>query len=177
MRILTVLLAALLAGCAGLHAEKMVPDETSYGTHHDRTVALSVGGGSGGVRWFSRTVTRRQFEEAVRSAIERSTLFRQIESDATADYILSVDLKFAASHPGFNMTAWVITNWSLVERATGSKAWATEVEGEGSATVGDAFYGGTRQSMALERAGKANIAKALSQVGTLQLNGPTSPSE
>ncbi len=152
----------------------MVTDKTSPITHHDRTVALivSTSNPAGGIAWYSGTMTPDEFKEAISRSIEKMKLFRQIASPSSADYLLSTELTYAGSHPGFNMHAWVKANWSLVERPTGTKVWSKDVTGNGLATVGDAFGGAARQYMAIERAGKDNIDAALTEVSNLHLEVP-----
>jgi len=166
---LALLLIPLFVGCAGIRSENMVPPGASFGAHHNRSVALKVSGGSPGVQWFSVTITPGQFEEAIRLSIENSKLFRQITDQAGADCLMSVNLAYAGSHPGFTMNAWVNATWTLNERATGRAIWTKDVSTQGSATMGDAVMGAHRQCMALERAAKANIESALSSLGQSKL--------
>ena len=171
--LLSLVLAAAALGlvsCASIDPGKMVPDRSSYGTRHNGSVAMNVGGGSPGVQWFSGTVTPEQFEEAVRQSLERSKLFRQFTDKAAADYLMSVNLNYAGSHPGFDMTAWVNASWTVSERATGRSVWSKEVKSEGSASMDEELMGPKRNFMALERAVKANIESALSEVAALKLN-------
>ena len=162
-------LGATLVGCATIHPDKMVPDPTPEASQHDRSVALRVTGGTPGVTWYSRTVSRADFEEALRRSVERTRIFNSIADDATADYILNVDLGFSGSHPGFNMTAWLNARWALVSRSTGATVWGKEIKGDGTASMGEAFNGATRQCIALERAAKANIQTAFADIEALSL--------
>ena len=164
--------AFCLVGCASITPDKMVADKPSYGSHYNHTIALNVTGGTPGVKWFSGTVEPEEFQEAIRRSIESSKLFSQFTDKVAADYLLSVNLNYAGSHPGFNMTAWINTTWILSSRASGKSIWTNEVATEGKATVGEAFNGGARQFMALERAVKANIETALTQMGALKLDAP-----
>ena len=167
-----LLLLPLFASCYSIKPERMVPDQTDYGAKHQASVALDVEGGSGGAWLYSGTLKASKLGEAIRMSIEKSGLFGEVAGADVADYILDVDLKYGASHPGFTMTGKVIAQWALIARATSESLWSAEIEGSGKATVGDAFNGGTRQYMAIERAGKAHIEKGLSQVGAVGLARP-----
>lgn len=169
IRFLALLLVPLLAGCAGIRPENMVTNGAAVATPHSASVAVSVEGGSPGVQWYSGTVTPEEYEKALRSSIENSKVFSQLTDKATADYLLSVNLTYAGSHPGFYMNAWVHATWTLTDRAANKSIWTKDVESEGGAGMGDEFIGAERQYRALERAVKANIESGLADVGNLQL--------
>ncbi len=156
-------------GCAGMSAERMVPDQTSFGAQHSATVALKSSGGSSGVQWFSATIPPDMFGDAIKMSLEKSKLFKELVDETSSDYKLNVVLTYAGSHPGFNMHSWVNAKWDLIERTSDKSVWSAEVSGEGSASAGEAFAGAERQCKALERGAKANIEDALSQIGKLTL--------
>ncbi len=159
-----------LVSCVSLQPEKMVPDKTTFGAHHNHSVALDVGGGNASIKWYSGTVNAGELEKAVRLSIEKSHLFSKVTDKPAADYIMAVNLDYASSHPGFNRTAWFNTTWSISERATGKSIWSKSYQTQGKSTVGDAFNGEKRSYIAVERAGKINLDNALTDIGKLNLN-------
>jgi hypothetical protein len=168
-----LLVAPLFVGCAHIHPENMVPEKTIFNTQHECTIALNVSSSNpeAAILWLGggQTMKPEEFQEAIGRSIKYTKLFRQIANPSSADYILSVELKFAGSHPGFGMHAWVLANWSLSERVTGAKVWAKDAKGDGHADASEAFDGGVRQVLAIERAAKDNIDTALTEVGNLHL--------
>lgn len=165
------LILPLFVGCASVNVTQMVPDADKYGTQHPATVALLVEPGTtDGTEWYSGTIETTEFEKAIQQSLTKTRVFKSLVSKETAEYLLYVKLTVAASHPGFNMNAWVNANWSLIHRGSGTLVWEQMIKGKGHATLGDSIGGNKRQVIALERGAKANIDEALKIISSLNLS-------
>ena len=168
-----LLVLPLLVGCASINTDNMVSNQASFGAHYAASVALNVHGGSGAAWLFSSVMSATTLAEAIQRSIEGSKLFQEVMGPLSgAKYVLDVNLKYAASHPGFTVTAWVTAVWSLVERESGTTVWKKELTHKAKATVGEAFDASKRQFIAIERATKGLIEDALTEVGALNLKRP-----
>lgn len=167
---IAISLMPLLFSCASINVMNMVPDTVDYGEQKPATISLEMErDGNRGTTLYSGTITHDEFKKAILKSLESAKLFKGLEPNSSADYLIKVRLIHAGSHPGFNMTAWVNAQWSLINQNTKAEVWTKLIKGKGHATAGEAFNGAKRQYMALERGAKANIDHALKELAKLDL--------
>ena len=164
--IITLLLATTLFGCS-FHTENMVSEKAEYSHPINKSVVVGVKNEtSAAVAFYSATVDVKKFSKAITISLNESKLF----TDATAynemnkeekPYKVNVGITYAASAPGFSMTGFVNANWSILNTKTDKILWSKFIKGQGHATMSDTLVGAKRQIMAIERAAKDNITKAL----------------
>jgi hypothetical protein len=73
---------------------------------------------------------------------------------------------------GFDMTVTATVQYALTDNTTGTVVWHEAVATPHTATVSDAFVGGTRLRLANEGAVRKNIARLIERLGAAPLPGP-----
>jgi hypothetical protein len=163
---------ALLAGCASpAQPGKMVVSTISHaGAQHD-AVSVQVTGGQKTNPMLASQISGDDFRTALVQSLRDSGIFRSVDADGNAPYKLDVRLD-AVEQPaaGFNMTVGVRSDWTLSKSQGGAVVWQQPIYSTYTATVGDAFVGGTRLRLANEGAARKNIEQGLTQLSNLKLD-------
>lgn len=103
-------------------------------------------------------------EEAIVETIRRTRLFGSTGSAKTSDYELRVRARQDSPALAAGVVVSVYSEWTLTDRRTGSALVEEAVQSEGSASVGEALFAGTRLRLAMERAIRSNICDGLRRV-------------
>jgi hypothetical protein len=160
----------LLTGCASpAQASAMVPNNLTATKHHQGSVSVNVTGGNKTNPMWKSDISNENFATALVAALNQSELFSPVGVTNT-DYRLEVQLiKVITPNVGFTITATVVSEWQLT-RAHDSAVISDEyITTPFSATVGDAFVGIKRLRVAVEGAGRANIAEGIRRLSELNL--------
>jgi len=173
-----ILVAALLvvaalhfSGCATpAQSEAMASSRMDFGRKNDRSVTITVTGGSETKSTGKSQISDDDFASAINASIEKSGLFSKILGLEASDFQLNAEI-VRVDQPtiGFNMTVTLEVNWTLIRRSTGKVAWQKAETSTYTATMGEAFAGVTRLRMATEGAARLNIDRALGEIGKLEL--------
>ena len=167
--IITLILATTLFGCS-FHTENMVANKVEYTNSTNQNVSVGVTNGtSGAVVFFSKTLDVNKFTEATIISLKESKLFSKVSKEKGEAYNVKVEITYAASAPGFSMTGFVNSKWSIINAKTDEVVWSKFIKGQGHATMGDTMIGEKRQIMAIEKAAKDNITKAMNEIDKANL--------
>lgn len=160
-----------LGGCASpAQHGAMVPVSLQVAKHHQKAVAVTVGGGSETSANWKSQVSDTELKLAVVSAINQTKTFSKVVEDKSGDYILNVNI-FNVTQPtfGFSFTVTMEMGWTVKRADTGAVVWQEAIKSEHTATTSDAFAGVTRLKMATEGAVRNNVAQGLTKLSALSL--------
>ncbi len=166
------------SGCAMTpRAVEMVPEEISAETVRF-PYTLSVGSEEGiqllASRGMGKELRQEDFVEAVRLSVSKRRLFSEIASQEEADYLLlasvyDMSLNVVDKVMGYALEYTVTARWRLLDAETGEELFCEDIRTPGFASIGDAFNGVTRNTIARERAARNNIVEGLEKISALDL--------
>lgn len=160
----------LLGGCAApAQHTAMVPVSLQVAKHHQKSVAVTVGGGSETSAAGKSQVSDAELKLAVISAINQTKTFSSVV-DKSGDYILDVAI-FSVTQPsmGFSFTVGIEMGWTVKRVDTGAVIWQEAIKSEHTTGATEAFAGVTRLKMATEGAVRNNVAKGITKLSALSL--------
>ena len=161
----------LLPACSITPARSaLVPETYQVGARHDGVVRVFVTGGEESNMWEGIGISNETFAGALEDAIVKSALFPRVGQLADASYLIEVVMQ-RLSRPvaGFTFESQFGALWVLKALSPDRVIWQDLVVTTGSASMGDAVVGVTRARMAIERAAKNNIQRAIDEMGLLKL--------
>ncbi|MCW2245742.1 hypothetical protein M2352_001333 [Azospirillum fermentarium] len=113
------------------------------------------------------------WKTAVEEALNKMAIFRD---DAPQKVSLSVKvLKLDTPDFGMNFTTTSAARYEIIDRATGSIIFTTDVNSDGVVPVDYAFVGAVRARESINRSVQNNILQFLQQLQTVNLNRPMFP--
>jgi hypothetical protein len=103
-------------------------------------------------------------------SIRRSGVFSSVVQEGANEFRLDVALvRLLTPPPGFDMTATVVSEWRLLERASGKLLMEEYVTTPFTAPWNAAFVGNTRARKADEGAARENIREGIRRLSSVQL--------
>jgi len=119
-------------------------------------------------------IPNKDFLEAVRASIEASNLFSNVVQTDQADYHLLVTLIDVEFGLDDHFVGWVLSytitaEWELLDAMTSKRVFHEYISTPGNANMNDAFNGITRNTIARERAVRANIEEGIRQLSLSDL--------
>ena len=171
-RLLIILCAAILAGCATPTAvEQMAVSlpilQTNPALKNSVGVAEVTGGRETNPLWTSQ-VSSDGFRRALEQSLENAGMFSKIV--AGSKYQLTADLtRLDQPIIGFDMTVTSTVRYSLIETQSRKEIYARVIQIGHTSTVSDAFIGSLRLKLASEGSIKANINSFINDLIGLKL--------
>jgi hypothetical protein len=163
-------LAFVGPGCAApARAEAMVPADYVVLHRHQKSVAVSTGGGQETSGWGYSYIGNDALAAAIHDALLRSGVFASVVHGDDADFRLHVELvSESAPAAGFETTFHLTAHWTLQDKA-GAKVLDADITSQNTASVSDAFVGVKRLQLQKEGAACANIRLGIERLSQLTL--------
>jgi hypothetical protein len=171
-----VALAAGLFPSCSLYEADMVPKSAIFGLGHNATIAIETSDATSSWVWLTGSVFIgwSDMKDALTLSIEKSRLFTDIVSSDEADYLLSVHVYQANSHPVITnaqrVHAWLGTSWRLTQVDTGKVLWEGDIRDRGDSGAYRSLFTGRRQGLALEDAARGVIGTGLRHIGAMDFS-------
>ena len=164
-----------LAGCSlqAITHQAIIPKNLTVHNKHQGTIYVVTTGG----REFDEVdrpwVSNEVFSRAVEETILKFNIFSGLSRGDSADYRLETGI-FNIEQPygGLDMTVKMEVGWTLKRTKTGEIIWRKPIKSEATKTVGDAFVGGTRMTIATESAIRKNISTGVSELSLATIQRP-----
>lgn len=167
-------LLVMLAGCAAIKPEAMVPESFELENKHDASVSITVPRATmnkiyGEGHWTSQ-ITANTFADSLTRSSKKSGVFSSVLNTPDGDYLLHVSF-VSVQEPAaaLDMKVELVTKWILTKQATGEDVFRESISTTYVAKLGRAFAGGTRLRLANEGAGQANIKEGIRRLSALKL--------
>ncbi len=162
-----------LGGCAAPASQQAMivqPPVAAAARQHPRSVGVTVIGGRETGVLDSSNIANADLETAIEASIRASGLFREVVQGPDGDHVLAVSI-IQLSKPIFGLTFDVDleAGWSLTRVGDARVMLRKSIRSTGQASMGDAFSGVTRLSLAVEAAARSNIEQGLAEIARLDL--------
>jgi len=170
MGISLVLYAILLSGCvSNAKTGAMIAINIPRTSVTHDSVTVSVVGALQTTR-LQTDIPIEDFQTALVESLSKSSIFNSVSIDGIASNRLIVRLVFLEQpEEGFNMTASLRTEWTLVRNSDGKELWKWPIYSTYTATFGEAAIGVKRIRLAIQGAARTNIEQGLAQLAELKL--------
>jgi hypothetical protein len=158
-----------LFGCASpARSTEMTPTDLVGLREKGSTVSIVVTGGRATDAATATFIANEDFAAAIRAGIEHTRLFGNV-LPADAAFLLTVDLlELQQPIAGFDITVRLSAEWRLQRRGERAAFWRSIISSDYTAGVGEAFDATKRKQLAIEGAGRKNIAAGLREISSLE---------
>jgi hypothetical protein len=151
----------------------MVPslDKSSI-NHSDKKIKVVhvIGGKEGDPMWEGSKIDSVSFKSALHIALQNSQVLYLADANQATDYSLSVLLLYQEQPSfGLDMTVSLTVRYYITDNKTDKTIWTKDIPTSFTATMGDAFVGATRLTMANEGAVRENIKSFIIELSKLKL--------
>ncbi|MBP7614718.1 MAG: hypothetical protein KA756_03630 [Steroidobacteraceae bacterium] len=164
-------LAAVVAGCASLAVDRMLPPVKAAPTpRFDAALrALPVTGARQEMFGGPALVSNEMYCDALVQALKQSNLFRHVSTEGQGDYELHTEL-FAQGQGDVALTyrSAMVVQYRIVDTRTRAEVWKKGFNSREQVSVSQAFSGAKRTVTAQEGSVRDNLAQLIAALSTAE---------
>jgi hypothetical protein len=166
-----VMLAFFQAGCSGINSKRMVPEqgERSAPRFDYSLKIVQPVGGQKSVFGVQDYVENGEFHDALMNTMTGSGLFSSVTDKGGADRELHSEIIAVAPSGGYNMTFAFVTQYWIIDPATGDEVWRKGVNARHEVKVTETWSGSARAVQALEGAVRKNLQRLVEELSNAEL--------
>ena len=170
-----IVMACLLAGCGGLAVNQMIPQTAVQTVPRFNAVLRVLPVTNAKVQQWGgpALVSNEMYREALVTTLQKSNLFRRIETEQPGDLELHADFvahgQGTGGSVGLDYRSAMVVQYRIVQAGSGTELWSQGFNSRNEVAVSQAFSGAARTIEAQEGSVRDNLAQLVEALSKAEL--------